>query len=136
MKNDKSPGSKGYTSEYLLFKNNIRTFITRTLYNSNELLHFTDPKQLGVITCLPRDGEQKQFQNSWRPKTLPNAVYKIALRCIANRIEPFFDKIINKDQTQRKVYRNKYQYENSIFFLNLLTLLLFLKVHLKTLDPA
>lgn len=137
MKNDQSPGSKGYTSEYSLLKNNIRTFITRTLNNSNELLHLTDPNQLGVITCLPRDGEQKQFQNIWRPKTLPNVVYKIALRCIANRIEPFFDKIINKDQTQRKVYRNKYQYENSIFFLNLLmTLLLVLKVHLKTLDPA
>lgn len=88
-------------------------------------------------SCLPRDEEQKQFQNIWRPKSLPNVVYKIALRCIANTIEPFFDKIINKDQTQRKVYRNKYQYENSIFFLNLLmTLLLFLKVHLKTLDPV
>lgn len=49
-------------------------------------------------------------------KTLLNVVYKIALGCIAKRIEPFFDKIINKDQTQRKVYRNKYQYENSIFF--------------------
>lgn len=59
---------KAIRVNFSFFKNNIRTFITRTINNSNELLHFTDPKQLGVITCLPRDGEQKQFLNIWRPK--------------------------------------------------------------------
>ena len=100
MKNDKSPGPDGYTSEFFkFFWNNIGSFITRAINNSNELLHFTEPNKLGIITCLPKAGKQKQFLKNWRPISLLNVVYKIASGCIANRIKSLLDKLINKDQT-------------------------------------
>lgn len=100
MKNDKSPGPDGYTSEFFkFFWNNIASFITRAINNSNELLYFTESNKLGIITCLPNAGKQKQFLKNWRPISLLNVVYKVASGCIANRIKSLLDKLINKDQT-------------------------------------
>lgn len=100
MKNDKSPGPDGYTSEFFkFFWNNIASFITRAINNSNELLYFTESNKLGIITCLPKAGKQKQFLKNWRPISLLNVVYKVASGCIVNRIKSLLDKLLNKDQT-------------------------------------
>ena len=53
----------------------------------------------GVITCIPKEDKPKHFLKNWRPLTLLDGVYKIALGAIANRFKQILDVIINKDQT-------------------------------------
>lgn len=77
------------------------SFITRAINNTYELGHFTKSNKLGVITCLPKAGKQKQFLKNWRQIqiSLLNVLYKIASGCIANRIKTVLYKLINEDQT-------------------------------------
>lgn len=41
----------------------------------------------------------------WRPLSLLNVVYKIALEWIANRIKSLLDRLINKDKTSLTIGR-------------------------------
>lgn len=81
------------------FWTDISYFIARTINNSKELMQFSEPNKLAIITCIPRDGKPKQFLKNWRPISLLNVIYKIASGCIAERIKKFLDKLISKDQT-------------------------------------
>ena len=40
----------------------------------------------GVITCIPKEGKNKQYLKNWRPVTLLKTMYKIASSCIAARL--------------------------------------------------
>ena len=48
MENDKSPRADAYdiTCE-------LGTFFTRAIYYSTEVMHFSEPNKLGIITCIP-----------------------------------------------------------------------------------
>jgi exonuclease III len=100
MKNDKSPGSDGFSAEFLkIFWKDLGHFIVRSInygYNINEM---SSSQKLGIITCIPKPNKPKYFLKNWRPITLLNCIYKIASGCIANRIKKVLDKIISKDQT-------------------------------------
>ena len=100
MKNDKSPGSDGFTAEFFkMFWADLGHFIVRSInygYINKEMSHV---QKLGLITCIPKQAKPKQFKNIWRTITLLNCTYKIATGCIANRIKTVLDKIISKDQT-------------------------------------
>ena len=100
MKNDKSPGPDGFSSEFFkIFWKDIGSFITRAINNSKELTCFTEPNKLSIITCIPKVGKPKQFLKNWRPISLLNVIYKLASGYIAERIKTVLDKIINRDQT-------------------------------------
>ena len=100
MKNDKRPGSDGFTAEFFkMFWADLGHFIVRSInysYINKEMSHV---QKLGLITCIPKQDKPKQFLKNWRPITLLNCTYKIATGCIANRIKTVLDKIISKDQT-------------------------------------
>ena len=89
MKNDKSPGSDGYTAEFFqLFFSDLGVFLTRSINNGFEKKNeMSVTQRQGVITCIPKEGKDKSFIKNWRPITLLNTVYKIASSCIANRIK-------------------------------------------------
>ena len=99
MKNDKCPGSDGFTAEFFkMFWADLGHFIVRSInygYINKEMSHV---QKLGLITCIPKQDKPKQFFKNWRPITLLNCTYKIATGCIANRIKTVLDKIISKDQ--------------------------------------
>ena len=100
MKNDKSPGPDGYTTEFFkFFWQDIGSFVTRAINYSYEQKMFSEQNTLGIITCIPKAGKPKQFLKNWRPISLLNVVYKLASGCIAERIKGFLDKIIHCDQT-------------------------------------
>ena len=100
MKNDKSPGPDGFTCEFFkFFWNELGTFITRAINYSKEVMHFSEPNKLGIITCIPKGKKPKQYLKNWRPICLLNVVYKIASGCIAERLKTYMDKLISRDQT-------------------------------------
>lgn len=95
MKNDKTPGPDGFTCEFFkFFWTDISSFIARAINNSKELMQFSEPNKLAIITCIPKYGKLKQFLKNWRPISLLNVIYKIASGCIAERIKKFLDKLI------------------------------------------
>jgi hypothetical protein len=99
MKNDKSPGPDGFTTNFFkFFFRDIGDFLVRSINYGflNDSLSVT--QRQGVITCIPKDGKPKRFLKNWRPISLLNVSYKIASACIAERLKTVLPSIIHKCQ--------------------------------------
>ena len=100
MKNDKSPGSDGFTTEFFkFFWLDLGHFIVRYINYSYDKEEMSVTQKLGIITCIPKAEKVRHFLKNWRPVSLLNIIYKIASGCIANRIKTVLDIIIDQDQT-------------------------------------
>ena len=53
----------------------------------------------GIITLIPKKHKPVNKLKNWHPITLLNYDYKIASKCIANRIQKILPKLIYNDQT-------------------------------------
>ena len=88
-KNNKSPGSDGFTAEfYKFFWSDIGNFLLRSLnygLENNELLSITQKE--GIINCIIKSNKDRQYLKNWRPISLLNCSYKLASACLANRIK-------------------------------------------------
>ena len=99
MKNNKSPGSDGFTVEfYKFFFMDIGSFLVRSLNDGFEKQCMSSTQRQGIIICLPKEEKPKQYLKNWRPISLLNTAYKIASASIANRIKGVLPKIIHEDQ--------------------------------------
>ena len=99
-KNEKSPGSDGFTIEFLkFFWGDLGYFVLRHINDSYNKKEMSTTQKTGIITLIPKPGKAKQLLKNWRPITLLNCVYKLASGCIASRIKTVLDKLISKDQT-------------------------------------
>jgi len=88
MKNGKSPGSDGLTAEfYKFFWNDIGTYLVRSLKETFNIQKLSNFQRLGIITCLPKPGKQREYMKNWRPISLLNIDYKILSSVLANRIK-------------------------------------------------
>ena len=100
MKNNKSPGSDGYTVEFFkFFWKDIGSFLVRSINYGFQNKTLSSTQKEGVIICLPKGDKPKEFLKNWRPISLLNTSYKIASACISNRIKRLLPKIIHTDQT-------------------------------------
>ena len=99
MKNGKSHGSDGFTTEfYKFFWKDIGSLVCHSInfaYNSGRLSDF---QRQGITTCIPKDGRDRRHLKNWRPITLLNVDYKIASSVIANRIELVLPNVISESQ--------------------------------------
>ena len=99
MKNDKSPGSDGYTVEFFkFFFLDIGQFLVRSMNHAFSIGTLSVTQRQGVITCIPKEGKDRRFIKNWRPISLLNVSYKIVSACIADRIKSFLPKLIHSDQ--------------------------------------
>lgn len=99
MKNDKSPGSDGFTTEFFkVFWKDIGTFLVRSINCGFEQGELSVTQKEGIITCIPKENKPRKYLKNWRPITLLNTTYKIASACIANRLKKILPKIIHEDQ--------------------------------------
>ena len=88
MKNDKSPGSDGFTTEFFkFFWKDIGFFIVSSVNFGFEKGELSVTQKEGIITCIPKGNKDKQYLKNWRPISLLNVTYKIVSSCIANRIK-------------------------------------------------
>jgi hypothetical protein len=79
MKNNKSPGSDGLTTEFFkIFWNDIKIFYLDSINLSYETGQLTELQKQGVITLMPKKDKILSDLNNWRPITLLNIDYKIA----------------------------------------------------------
>ena len=100
MKNQKSPGSDGLTTEfYKLFWNDIKQFYFNSINYSYQNGKLTELQTQSIITLIPKPGKDNSFLENWRPISLLNVDYKIATKAIANRVKKVLPKLIHNSQT-------------------------------------
>ena len=58
----------------------------------------SDQQNLGIITCLPKQGKDRRYMKNWRPITLLNSTYKIFSGLLAERIKSTLGELIHNDQ--------------------------------------
>ena len=100
MKNQKSPGSDGLTTEfYKIFWNNIKQFYISSINFSYQNGKLTELQTQSIISLIPKSDKDTSLLENWRPISLLNVDYKIATKVIANRVKKILYKIINCSQT-------------------------------------
>ena len=100
MKNYKSPGSDGFTAEFLkFFWLQLGSFVVRSLNDGFRKGELSTTQKEGVIICIPKGDKSKDLIKNWRPISLLNVVYKIGSACIAKRLKSVLPSLINEDQT-------------------------------------
>ena len=100
MKNNKSPGSDGITTEfYKIFWTTIKTFYIKSINYSYTNGSLTTLQKQGIITLLPKKDKDLTSLNNWRPITLLNIDYKIATKSIATRMKKVLISLIENSQT-------------------------------------
>lgn len=100
MKNNKSPGSDGFSTEFFkFFWIDLGIFVVDSLNYGYEKRELSITQKQGIITCLPKGNKPRHFLKNWRPISLLNTVYKIGSGVIAARFKKVLDKLINSDQT-------------------------------------
>ena len=88
MKNEKSPESDCYTSEFFkFFWNNLGKFVFRSINYGYKTGQLSITQEQGFITCIPKGDKPRKFMKNWRPISLLNTVYQLASSCIAERIK-------------------------------------------------
>ena len=111
MKNNKSPGSDGLTTEfYKIFWRDLRKYYTDSINYSYEMGSLTQLQKQGIINVIPKKDKELTNLNNWRPLSLLNTDYKIATKTIANRIKDVLPTIIQDSQTG--FMKNRYIGEN------------------------
>ena len=100
MKNNKSPGSDGITTEfYKIFWNDIKKFYVDSLNHSYQCGALTELQNQSIISLIPKSDKDTSILENWRPISLVNVDYKIATKTIANRLKKVLPKLIHDSQT-------------------------------------
>ena len=100
MKNDKSPGSDGITVEfYKTFWDDLNQYLVGSLNFSFVKGHLIDLQKQGILSLIPKSGNDLTTLFNWRPLTRLNVDYKIESKTNANRVNNVISKIINESQT-------------------------------------
>ena len=99
-KNNKSPGSSGFTVEFFkFFWNDLKFFWLNSINYGFSKGELSVTQKEGVIVCLPKGNKCKKYLKNWRPISLLNVSYKIASGVIASRIKNILPNIINVNQS-------------------------------------
>ena len=100
MKNNKSPGSSGFSVEFFkFFWNDLKFFWLNSINYGFLKGELSVTQKEGVIVCLPKGDKCKKLLKNWRPISLLNVSYKIASGVIASRIKNVLPSIINVNQS-------------------------------------
>ena len=100
LKNGKSPGTDGFTSEfYKFFWSDIRDLLLDSISYSLQYGELSTEQKRGIITLIPKKGKNRLQLKNWRPITLLNTDYKLLTKALAVRLKSILPNIINEDQT-------------------------------------
>ena len=104
IKNMKSPGNDGFTTEfYNFFWFDVKNILVKSFNESYSEQQFSISQRQGIITCIPKEGKSKYSLKNWRPITLLNVDLKICSAAISNRLNPVLLDFIS--QTQRMLWK-------------------------------
>ena len=98
-KNNKAPGPDGYSYEFFkIFWDDIKFLMLHAFQRYLDTETLTEQQKTGIITCLPKQGNDRRHMKNWRPITLLNSTYKIFSGILADRLKTTLDNIIHNDQ--------------------------------------
>ena len=111
MKNNKSPGSDGFTVEFFkFFFRDLGFYLLQSLNEGFENGELSASQKQGIIVCIPKENKPKMFLKNWRPITLLNITYKLGSSILANRLKQVLPSIINN--CQKGFLKGRYIGEN------------------------
>ena len=101
MKNDKSPGSNGFSVNFFkFFWKDLGVYLVRSINYDLQAGKLLTTQTQGLITCIPKGQKiEKKIFKKWRPITLLNVTYEIASSCRVNKIKKVLPTIISCDQS-------------------------------------
>ena len=99
LRNNKSPGSSGFTGEfYKFFWIDFKNRLTSSINYSFHIESLPKSQKIGILTLIPKGKKDKVYLKNWRPLTMLCTYYKIVSGCITERIKPNLDIIISNNQ--------------------------------------
>ena len=91
MKNSKTPGNYGFTAEFFkLFWVDLGEYILKSVNYAYRHGMLSVTQTQGIITCLPKPNNARDFLKNWRPISLLNVIYKMMSAAIAKSFENSF----------------------------------------------
>ena len=112
MKNDKTPGTDGYSTEFFkFFWKDVGIFLLRSVNYSFDKGELSITQKQGIISILPKGDKPREFLKNWRPISLLNVTYKIISACIANRLKQVLSYPIHENQ--KGFLKNRFIGENT-----------------------
>ena len=100
IKNGKSPGTDGLTSEfYKFFWIDIKEILLSSLNFALETGTLSIEQKRGILTLIPKKDKDRLLLKNWRPLTLLNLDYKILAKALAKRMIQYLPFLIDEDQT-------------------------------------
>ena len=95
QKNNRSPGSDGFTMEFFIiffFWKDIGVFLLRSINYSFLVRELSTTQKEGILTRIPKQGKHRQLLKNWRPIFLLNFSYsyKLASAWLANRLKKYY----------------------------------------------
>ena len=100
MKNGTSPGSDGFSVEFLkFFWSDLKEFFLAMCEESLTNRRLPVTLREGIIVILPKPNKPRDLLKSYRPITLLNVCYKIISATIANRLKIVLQKMIDPCQS-------------------------------------
>ena len=99
MMNNKAPSTSGFPKEFFhFFWTELESIVLNVVHEAKERGQLFITQRRGVITLIPKKGDQKLVKNK-RAICLLDVVYKIIAKVIANRMANVLNKLIDSDQT-------------------------------------
>ena len=99
MKNNKSPGSDGLSSEfYKNFWDDVKFLVIESINEGFQKRELSESQRLAILTLLYKKGDKQCLEN-WRPISLLNTDYKILAKVLCKRLKYVIDKLISHEQT-------------------------------------
>ena len=98
MNKNKAPGVSGLTPEFFIhFWEELSGIVIEYINNAFQHGFFINQRR-GVVTLIPKKGQQSDLRNR-RPICLLDVLYKLVAKVIANRLGLVVEKLICPDQT-------------------------------------
>ena len=97
---NKAPGPDGFSNEFFkTFSHELTQWIFRAYTHSITTDSLSTYIKCGTITCIPKQGKDRNILKNWRPLTMLNCTYKFFSAILANRLKTTLETVVSPDQT-------------------------------------
>ena len=97
---NKAPGPDGYSNKFFkTFCTELLNWIFRSFKQAITVNALSPIIKRGTITCIPKQGKDRNLLKNWRPLTMLNSTYKFYSAILANRLKSTLETVVNPDQT-------------------------------------